>query len=453
MLAAIFASMLAVMGGVQYASPVNYQVTLAGNFGEPRPNHFHGGIDVKTEGVQGKHIYAIGDGYVSRLTVGYYGFGNAVYITHPEGYTSVYCHLKRFSPRLERMVKRTGKPLEQIDLHFKPTDLPVAQGQLIAISGNTGASKAPHLHLEIHHARNGHMLDPLDFLGHCVSDTVAPQAFSFMAYPMAGEGTFCGSSQKQNYGFGGPQGNRTYHAWGKVGFGIWAHDYMQEVYNPFGVHEIVMLVDGREAFHAVIDRIPPFANRQVNAWGDYDHWRRYRTWYMRSYVPDEVDLPFLQADDQRGVVCFDEERPYQMEYVLRDAKGNESHYRFIVVGQRQQIPPHKAERHNISHDRLSVVSRPGMTLVVPARVAQQRMMIEPRIEAGALSPRYTFSLQPCPLLGWAELSIAVRQRVADPSRLYISSGNHDMGGVYHDGWVTTLVRDLDATYELKLRNK
>jgi len=89
---------------VTYHSPVDYKITLAGNFGEPRPNHFHGGLDIKTDNVEGKHIYSIGDGYVSRLTVGISGFGNAVYVTHPEGYTSIYCHLQRFSPKLERMV-------------------------------------------------------------------------------------------------------------------------------------------------------------------------------------------------------------------------------------------------------------------------------------------------------------------------------------------------------------
>ena len=84
-----------------YHPPVSYDISLAGNFGEPRPHHFHGGIDIKTDGVEGKAIYAIGDGYVSRVTMGLYGFGNAVYVTHPEGYTSVYCHLKAFSPRIK----------------------------------------------------------------------------------------------------------------------------------------------------------------------------------------------------------------------------------------------------------------------------------------------------------------------------------------------------------------
>ena len=178
MLGALFIGTMLAVANVKYHPPVDYQITLAGNFGEPRPNHFHGGLDIKTDNVEGKHIYTIGDGYVSRLTVGIDGFGNAVYVTHPEGYTSIYCHLKKFSPKLERMVHRTGKRGEQIDIHFTPLDFPVAQGQLIAISGNTGHSTGPHLHLEIHDTRTWDMMDPLDFLSPFVNDSVAPKAHS-----------------------------------------------------------------------------------------------------------------------------------------------------------------------------------------------------------------------------------------------------------------------------------
>ena len=134
---------------VIFGSPVNYPIALAGNFGEPRPNHFHGGVDVKTDGVEGKPIFSIGDGYVSHVSVGYDGFGNAVYVHHPEGYTSVYCHLKTFMPTIKAMVRKWQYTNKQStgDIWFKPTDLPVAKGQLIAISGNSGASEAPHLHL------------------------------------------------------------------------------------------------------------------------------------------------------------------------------------------------------------------------------------------------------------------------------------------------------------------
>ena len=438
---------------VTYHSPVDYKITLAGNFGEPRPNHFHGGLDIKTDNVEGKHIYSIGDGYVSRLTVGISGFGNAVYVTHPEGYTSIYCHLKRFSPKLERLVHRTGRHDEQIDLHFTPLDFPVSQGQLIAISGNTGHSTGPHLHLEIHDTRTWDMMDPLDFIAPYVNDSVAPQAHSFMACPVKGEGVFNGGSGKQTFGFTSNRLEEAFTAWGKVGFALWADDYMQGVYNHYGIRETILMVDGQEVFRANVGRIPVYSNRQVNSWGDYDHWLHHKTWYMRSYIPKGVTLPILQADENDGYVVFDEERPYQILYILRDYTGNESHYEFTVRGIKTPIQPIKPiQPINVRYDRLSLISLPGMQLTIPAGMVEEGLYIRPTMEAGKISPRYTFAQQACPLFGWVELSIAIPRGV-DTSRLYIDSGGHDMGGVCQDGWITTRIRELGASYELKINVK
>ncbi len=436
---------------VQYHPPVDYTITLAGNFGEPRPNHFHGGVDIKTDNVEGKHIYTIGDGYVSRLTVGISGFGNAVYVTHPEGYTSIYCHLQKFSPKLERMVHRTGKHDEQIDLHFTPIDFPVSQGQLIAISGNTGHSTGPHLHLEIHDTRTWDMLDPLDFLAPYVNDSVAPQAHSVMACPVVGEGVFNGGSGKQTFGFSSHRLHQELTAWGKIGFALWADDYMQGVYNHYGIRETILQVDGKEVFHSNVGRIPVFSNRQVNSWGDYQHWLHQKTWYMRSYIPKGVTLPILHADENDGYVLFNEERPYQFTYILRDFMGNESRYEFEVIGKKEKIPTISPQRYNVRYDRLSLISLPGMQLTIPAGMVEDGLMVFPMIEEGCVSKRYTFAQQACPLFGWAELSIAIPQGV-DTSRLYIDSGGHDMGGVCQDGWITTRIRELGASYELKIKD-
>ena len=451
MLGALFIGTLLAAANVKYHPPVDYQITLAGNFGEPRPNHFHGGLDIKTDNVEGKHIYTIGDGYVSRLTVGIDGFGNAVYVTHPEGYTSIYCHLKKFSPKLERMVHRTGKRGEQIDLHFTPLDFPVAQGQLIAISGNTGHSTGPHLHLEIHDTRTWDMMDPLDFLSPFVNDSVAPKAHSVMACPVAGEGSFNGGSNKQTFGFSSNRLEQELTAWGKVGFALWADDYMQNIYNHYGIRETILMVDDKEIFRSNVCRIPVFSNRQVNAWGDYQHWLHNKTWYMRSYIPKGVTLPILHADENNGYVLFNEERPYQFTYILRDFMGNESQYAFTVMGKKQEIPAISPLCYNVRYDRLSLISLPGMQLTIPAGMVEEGLAVVPKVDEGSVSKRYTFSQQPCPLFGWAELSIAIPQGV-DTSRLYIDSGGHDMGGVCRDGWITTRIRELGASYELKLKD-
>ena len=220
---------------IDYVSPVDYDIVLAGNFGEPRPWHFHGGIDVKTDNQEGKQIFSIADGYVSRITVNKYGFGNAIYVNHPDGLTSVYCHLKRFADKYEQLFERTGWR-DTLDFRYVEGQLPVKGGDMIALSGNTGHSTGPHLHLELHDTKTWVMIDPMEKLAKFIADTVAPQAHSFMAVPVVGEGLFNGGATKQTFGFGQPDVkkhsttwtlSREFTAWGRVGFALWADDYSE----------------------------------------------------------------------------------------------------------------------------------------------------------------------------------------------------------------------------------
>lgn len=157
----------------RFHSPVDIPFLMSGSFGEPRPNHFHCGIDVKTQGVVGKRVLSVYDGYVSRLTVGYDGFGNAVYVTHPNGLVSVYCHLNEFVPALKEVVRRCQykEETERVDVKLPPAVFPVKAGDLIAYSGNTGASLAPHLHLELHRVSDGALVDPLPYFQHLLTTT------------------------------------------------------------------------------------------------------------------------------------------------------------------------------------------------------------------------------------------------------------------------------------------
>ena len=327
---------------VDYQSPVDYGIVLAGNFGEPRPWHFHGGIDVKTDNQEGKQIFSIADGYVSRITVNMYGFGNAIYVNHPDGMTSVYCHLKRFADKYEQLFERTGRH-DTLSLVLSASQFPVKAGELLALSGNTGHSTGPHLHLELHDTKTWVMIDPMEKLAQFIADTVAPQAHSFMAVPIAGEGLFNGGATKQTFGFGQPDTKvqhstftvqRQFTAWGRVGFALWADDYSEAAYNHYGVRYVQLLVDGREVFRADVSGIPISCQPEVNQWGDYDHWRHTRIWYMKSYREPGMRLPILHTDFSQGIVTFDEERPYHLTYLLRDYQGNTSRYDFTVMGQR-----------------------------------------------------------------------------------------------------------------------
>jgi len=451
-----------------YHPPVSYDISLAGNFGEPRPNHFHGGLDIKTDGVEGKPIYAIGDGYVSRVTMGKDGFGNAVYVTHPEGFTSVYCHLKSFSPRIKAAMRRYQYAHETSDgdARLSPLDCPVSQGQWIALSGNTGHSTGPHLHLEIHNTKTWNMMDPCDFIGDYINDTVPPRAHALMACPQQGKGIFNGLTSRQTFTFPGSKLEKKLTAWGKVGFALWADDYMQASANHFGIRETVLKVDSIEIFHAVVDDIPVESNRLVNVWGDYDYWLHHKTWYMKSYLEPGLSLPFLRAE-KRGLIDFCEERDYHLEYILRDYMGNESHYAFIVKGEKADIPcqPEILGSPSISSrlfhwNQTNTYSAPGIQLIVPYGLLMSDMRLQPVVKErkGQLSDSYSFHPSSYPLVSDGKIMIYAQpnrlagddvvRREMDSSKLYITSNGRFMGGDYQDGWVSGKIRELGASYEL-----
>lgn len=451
-------SALLLSASITFGSPVNYPISLAGNFGEPRPNHFHGGIDVRTGMVEGKPIFSVADGFVCRVTVGLNGFGNAVYVRHPNGITTVYCHLKKFTPQLAAIVRNWQYKHQTwfADVCLRPTDYPVARGQLIAVSGNTGASKAPHLHLEFRATKTWSMIDPLDYLKDFVTDTTEPIAHSFMAYPLAGSGVFCGSSRKQSYGFTSSRLTRKFTAWGKVGFGIWANDYMEGSFGILGVRHTSLSVDGEIVFESDVDSIPDNCNRMVNSWGDYEHYCRTRVWYMKSFAEPGNTLPILStAQASHGLVNFNEERDYHLVYTISDIFGNSRQYSFVVKGKRQEIPtaPNASLMNTLRYDRMNVLQRPGMSLKIFTGLLPDDIELMPtvRSDTEALSDEWSFYKQSYPLFGWAQISLRLKKTVSDPSKLYIVSHygvDRYMGGTYKDGWVTGRIRELGAKYEI-----
>ena len=408
--------------------------------------------------MEGKAIFSIGDGYVSHVSVGYDGFGNAVYVHHPEGYTSVYCHLKTFTPAIKAMVRKWQYVNKQStgDIWFKPTDLPVAKGQLIAISGNSGASEAPHLHLELHETRSGDMLDPLDFIGHHVKDALPPMAHGFMAYPVSGEGVFNNNPGKSSHSFSSHNLPNKFTAWGKVGFGIWANDYMEITYNRYGVKKTELLVDGKSVFKSNVNRIPYEKTVQVNAWGDHEHFLRYNVWYMHSFLYPGMGLQMLSADKSKGIVNFNQERDYHLEYVLTDFKGNTSRYTFTVTGQKRAFAPQRqaSTLRSVYWNRPYALQTEGVQLLIRPNSVANAITLTPTISRkdDGLSNACTFTNNAERLFRPARISLKLTKRVKDTSKLYISGRGYVtryLGGTYEKGWVTANMRDLHLQYSIE----
>lgn len=258
-----------------FRSPVDIGVLLSGTFGEPRATHFHAGIDIKTEGVEGKKIYAVADGYVSRLKVSPSGYGNVIYITHPNGYVSVYAHLQKFSPEVARFARE--KQFEQksfeIDLEkISPQLLPVKKGDVIALSGNSGSSGGPHLHFEIRDTSDK-VYNPLLFgFDKFFKDNIAPSIASLVVYNQDSDRHFTDSKMLTLTSLGGNSFkvstpvvvNRK-----TIGLGVQTSDQQNNTHHKNGIYELRLLVDDKPVYHFKMNEFTFNTNRSVFIHCDY----------------------------------------------------------------------------------------------------------------------------------------------------------------------------------------
>ena len=436
-----------------FTPPFDFPLTLSGNFGELRANHFHGGLDFKTQGAVGKPIRNIADGYVSRVTVTPGGYGQAVYMVHDNGYTSVHGHVLRFDPAIAKVVEEYQYANEtfEVDLEFGPDEFRFAQGEVFAWSGNEGYSFGPHLHMEIRRNDTGEYIDPLQFYKDKIKDTTPPRATHFMIYPQRGKGIVNGSQKKQSFSF--TQTNKPIVAWGEIAAGIKAYDYMDGTHNNYGVRSVTLYVDSVEVFRSTVDGFLPDENRMINAWTDYEEYVTKTSWYMRSQVLPGNRWRMLEANDKGGVVTIDEERDYVFRYELEDLYGNSRNYTFKVKGKPQDIELWNPEGKNyLRWNRKNVVWDLGLELTLPEGMLYDDVELNYslRRDSNAISYEYQLHDVPVPLHAGCMLKIGVQEYpIADMDKYYVvqkkKGRKASVGGYFENGFMHASIREL-GTY-------
>src|ERR1700722_6531721 len=234
-----------------FRSPLDIPLKLASNFGGIRPNHYHAGIDIETEQREGLKVYAVADGFVSRIKVAPNGYGNAIYITHPNGYTSVYGHLQRYEDKIAKYVKENQYKLEsfQVDLFPDSTLFLVKKGDVIAFSGNTGDSGGPHVHFEIRDTKSEEPVDPLLF-GFDIPDHIAPVIATLKVYPIYHSGTIINKPFPERYSVIQKDSNSynvihdaVINAHGNIGFAVQGFDMEDGNDQHFTIYSLELLLD------------------------------------------------------------------------------------------------------------------------------------------------------------------------------------------------------------------
>lgn len=454
----IFFSLLFFIGSVQsgyaqetdtdktsFTPPFDFPITFSGNFGEIRANHFHGGLDFKTGGTIGKPVRALADGYISRIRVTH-GSGYVLDVAYDNGYSTINRHLSAFVGDVARRVEdlQYEKESWEVEITPEPDEYPVKAGQIIALSGNTGYSFGPHLHLDMIETATDEYIDPLPFFMNKVKDKTAPRAEGIMLFPQPGKGVVEGKQMQQAFP---AHPTKPITAWGLIGAGIRAYDYMDGVQNKYGVKTVILEVDGEEVFRSTVDRFAYEENRYINSW---THGQ-----YMKSFIEPGNRLRMLQASNgNRGLVEINEERPYRFVYTLSDALGNTSKVRFTVQGQKTTIAPVECrEKYALKWDKVNYLQEPGLELVIPKGMLYDDVLLNYSVRADSGDIAFTYQLNDTriPMHNACDLRIGLRRRpVEDVTKYYVAGvtargGKYRIGGKYEDGVMKVRIRDL-GTY-------
>ncbi|MDG1918203.1 MAG: M23 family metallopeptidase [Schleiferiaceae bacterium] len=332
-------SLLSAQSAFAPSPPLDIPLVLSGTFAELRGNHFHGGIDIKTQGRSGLKIYSVAAGYVSRIAVNPYGYGNALYLRHPEGYTTVYGHLNAFYPELEAWVEEQLRDRSKNDgnLYPSPEQFKVTRGQLVAFSGNTGGSFGPHLHFEIRDTKTEEPLNPLKF-GIEVKDTRKPdiRGLKWTAKDFSDAGSF--------------KSGDTIKSTSALGIDLFTTDKQDLANNNNGVYAIEASIDDQTFFTANYSRINFSTSRFINAHINYDLYCSGGVRYTRLYelennplkITDtyEISAPAFRAS--KGWITVAHDSVVKLEASVKDFKGNTSEFRFYIEGNAPLSPEKKS---------------------------------------------------------------------------------------------------------------
>jgi len=455
-----------------FQSPLAIPLISSGTFGELRGNHFHSGLDIKTQGRIGQSVLAAAEGTIVRVKVSPYGFGRALYLRHPNGFTTVYAHLHEFNPEIEAWVVSEMKRLKKnsVDLFPPAGKFNYAQGETIAKAGNSGGSGGPHLHFEVRDTRTEKIINPLLF-GFDIADTRAPEIGPLQVYYFQGQNQPLGQKEYRSIAIGkgkyGLAGSGVVEAKGPISFGLYSIDKQDGANNKNGVYGLRLFVGGDLEHEFKMETFAFAETRYINAHIDYGLKACCNRSSHRLYLEPGNALSAYPRKAQAGHIRFAQDTVVPIRIEVLDVAGNvstlefELHYtaaneEVLLEGPNPERPAESGPVEEgvwIEHEKADLIQGPNYELGFKSGTFYRDFVLEisstdiPK----TFSPLFQFSSLSVPVHRYYDLSLRVQHlpKGVNPQKLFIASYKEGKyvdyeGGTYKDGWVKCRTRQLGA---------
>jgi murein DD-endopeptidase MepM/ murein hydrolase activator NlpD len=443
-------------------NPLEFPVNLSGGYGEIRPNHFHAGIDLRTQQSINKRVLSAADGYIWRIVINMKGYGKAIYVKHPAGYVTLYAHCTSYAPEIEKWVRmyqyENKKP--EFDLYPDSTLFPVKQGELIAYSGNTGSSGGPHVHFEVRDAKGETVMHPLLF-GFINEDRQKPYFASVTLYPLS-KSTYI-NKKITDQSFPADYRDSTYTAvfehkkkirrrkykvtpdtikvYGTFGIGVEVFDRLQQIRT--NVNKIEVYVDDKQTFGYKLDEFKFKETRNINALIDYEDRLASNEKTQKLFLQPNEKLSFIRNDLGNGKITITDDQVHVIRVVATDVFGNQNSLRFVVKGEPNyaSLKPHPDKEfvQMISYNNDETFKTADIEVNFPKDVLYDTLFFKYGKTRGGsyYSPIHRIHN---PYTALADnIEIKIKTDYVEPALrsklVMVNTGSGSIGGTYENGWM------------------